>query len=171
MIIDLGPLTIKIDVLIVQIINVAILFFFFKKLFWDTLIEEIAQRRAMTQKLEKAYKEYDALIAEANAKKEEILAEAMSHKKWLVAEATALAKQEWEKIIEKAMIEAKMLVEKAEKEASAQKHDMEKSFANWVKQSAMAMLKKLFSSNKKAWETYVSGLIDEFDASYKKSDK
>ena len=141
MIIDLGPLTIKLDVLVVQIINVAILFFLFKKLFWDTLIEEISKRRAMTTKLEQADK--------------------------LVTEAQELAKQEQEKILSKAAHEAHTIVEKAQKEAAAQKRDFENSFEQGVKQSAFAMVKKLFASNSKASETYVSGLVDEFSASYK----
>ena len=167
MIIDLGPLTIKLDVLVVQIINVAILFFLFKKLFWDTLIEEISKRRAMTTKLEQADKEYASLIAEATEKKEQILDEALAHKKKLVTEAQELAKQEQEKILSKAAHEAHTIVEKAQKEAAAQKRDFENSFEQGVKQSAFAMVKKLFASNSKASETYVSGLVDEFSASYK----
>lgn len=73
MIIDLGPLTIKVDVLIVQLINLAILFWIFKKLFGDTLVKEIAKRKEMTLKLEQAHKEYDALIAQAHSEKEELL--------------------------------------------------------------------------------------------------
>ena len=63
MIIDLGPLTIKLDVLVVQIINVAILFFLFKKLFWDTLIEEISKRRATLLNHYDNTKNLDNLIA------------------------------------------------------------------------------------------------------------
>ncbi len=167
MIIDLGPLTIKLDVLVVQIINVAILFFLFKKLFWDTLIEEISKRRAMTTKLEQADKEYASLIAEATEKKEQILDEALAHKKKLVTEAQELAKQEQEKILGKATHEAHTIIEKAQKEAAAQKRDFENSFEQGVKQSALAMVKKLFASNAKASETYVTGLVDEFATSQK----
>lgn len=167
MIIDLGPLTIKLDVLVVQIINVSILFYFFKKLFGDTLIEEIAKRRAMTLKLEQADKEYASLIADAHAQKEQILAEALAHKKWVVAEAEDLAKQKKEEILAKASSEAKFLLDKAAKDAESQKQDMAKGFEQGVKQTALVMVKKLFTNNKQASTTYVTGLVDEFTASYK----
>ena len=167
MIIDLGILTIKVDVLIVQIINIALLLMFFKKMIGNTLTEEVEKRKAMTLKLEQADKEYASLIAEATEKKEQILDEALAHKKKLVTEAQELAKQEQEKILGKATHEAHTIIEKAQKEAAAQKRDFENSFEQGVKQSAFAMVKKLFASNSKASETYVSGLVDEFSASYK----
>lgn len=156
MIIDLGILTIKVDVLIVQIINIALLLWFFKSLIGNSLAEEVEKRRAMTRKLEQADQEYASLIAEATAKKEEILAEALAHKKSVVAEAQALAKQEQEKILAKAASEAKFLLDKAAKDAEAQKRDIEQHFESGVKQSAFAMVKKLFASNSSASETYVS---------------
>ncbi len=156
MIIDLGILTIKVDVLIVQIINIVLLLVFFKKLIGNTLTEEVERRKAMTLKLEQADKEYASLIAQANAKKEEILAESLAHKKSVVAEAQALAKQEKEKILAKANSEAKILLDNATKDAEAQKLDIEQNFENGVKQSAFAMLKKLFATNSSASETYVS---------------
>lgn len=167
MIIDLGPLTIKLDVLVVQIINVAILFYIFKKLFGDTLIEEIAKRREMTLKLEQADKEYALLIAEANAKKDAILTEALAHKKSLVAEAEGIAQQKKEEMLSKAATEAKILLDKAARDAEAQKQDMVKGFEQGVKRSALLMVKKLFSGNKNISDTYVTGLVDEFSVSYK----
>lgn len=167
MIIDLGILTIKVDVLIVQIINIALLLMFFKKLIGNTLAEEVEKRKAMTHKLEKAEQEYDALIAEATAKKEAILAEALAHKKSVVAESVELAKQEGDKILAKATAEAKLLLDKAAKDAANEKKALEQHFEFGVKQSALAMVKKLFSSNKQASDTYVSGLVDEFTTSYK----
>lgn len=168
MIIDLGILTIKVDVLVVQIINIALLLLFFKKMIGNTLSEEVEKRKAMTIKLEQADKEYASLISEATEQKEKILEEALAHKKKLVSEATELAKQEQEKILEKASQDAHLIVEKAKKEAESQKRDFENNFEQWVKKSAFAMVKKLFTWNSKASETYVSGLVDEFHQSYKK---
>ncbi len=168
MIIDLGILTIKVDVLVVQIINIALLLLFFKKMIGNTLSEEVEKRKAMTIKLEQADKEYASLISEATEQKEKILEEALAHKKKLVNEATELAKQEQDKILEKASQDAHSIIEKAKKEAESQKRDFENNFEQWVKNSAFVMIKKLFAWNSKASDTYLSGLVDEFHQSYKK---
>lgn len=168
MIIDLGPLTIKVDVLVVQIINVAILFYFFKKLFGDTLIAEIAKRREMTLKLEQADKEYSSLLAEATTKKDEILSEALAHKKKLIDEAKELALQEKEKILLQAQSEASSLVEKAQKDADIKARDLDNHFLQGVKTTALSLVKKLFASRKDIQESYLQGLVEEFSASYKK---
>ncbi len=167
MIIDLGILTIKVDVLIVQIINISLLLWFFKSLIGNTLTEEVEKRKAMTLKLEQADKEYASLIADANVQKEQILSDALAHKKSLVAEGQDLAKQEQEKILAKASNEAKLLLDKAQKDADSQRQDMAKSFEQWVKNTALVMVKKLFSWNKQASDVYVTGLVDEFTISYK----
>ena len=168
MIIDLGPLTIKLDVLVVQIVNVAILFWLFKKLFGDTLLKEIAKRREMTAKLEQADKEYASLIAEASAKKEQIIEEALAHKKKLIDEAKEIATQEKEKLLMKANEEAEWIVEKANKEAELKSRDLDSNFIQWVKNTALTVVKKLFASKKDIQEWYVKGLVEEFTASYKK---
>lgn len=168
MIIDLGPLTIKLDVLLVQIINVAILFYFFKKLFWDTLIEEIAKRRAMTQKLEQADKEYAALIAEASSQKEEILWEALAHKKKILEEAKEIALQEKEKLLLIAKLEAESIIDKAKKDADIKARDLDNNFIQGVKTTSLSLVKKLFASKKDIQESYLQGLVEEFSVSYKK---
>lgn len=168
MIIDLGPLTIKLDVLLVQIINVAILFYFFKKLFGDTLIEEIAKRREMTLKLEQADKEYAALLAEASSKKDEILNDALSHKNKLIEEAKKIAEQEKERILLSAKNEADTVLLKAKKDADMKSRDLDNHFIDWVKITALSLVKKLFASKKDIQESYLQWLVDEFSASYKK---
>lgn len=167
MIIDLGPLTIKLDVLIIQFINIGILLYLFNKLFGETLIAEIAERRAMTRKLEQAEKEYAALLAEANAQKDAIIKEALEHKKSIIEEASRLAKNERAAIVEKAKQEADLIVLKAQRDAEAQKKDIEQKFEQWVKSTAVAMLKKLFASNKQVSDMYIAWLVDEFTHSYK----
>lgn len=167
MIIDLGPLTIKLDVLLVQLINIGILFYIFKKLFADTIIKEIEDRRAMTQKLEQANKEYTSLLAEAEAKKEEIINEALAHKKSVVAESVDLAKQERDKILEKAHREAELIVEKTNQETASQQRDFEAQFEGGVKRTALAMVKKLFTDHPSVSHDYVQWLANEFEQSYK----
>lgn len=168
MIIDLGILTIKVDVLIVQIINIALLLIFFKKMIGNTLAEEVEKRKAMTLKLEQADKEYASLIAEASTKKEEIIEEALAHKRKLLEEAKEIASQEKEKTLLKANKEAELIVEKANKEAELKSRDLDSNFIQWVKNTALTVVKKLFASKKDIQEWYVKGLVEEFTASYKK---
>jgi F0F1-type ATP synthase membrane subunit b/b' len=128
MIIDLGPLTIKLDVLIVQIINVLILFYLFNKLFGKELLAEIAERRAMTRRLEQAEKEYASLIAQAHAEKDAIINDALEHKKSLLDEASRLAKRERDEIVEKAIKDAERIVLQAQQDIESQKKDIERNF-------------------------------------------
>lgn len=106
-------------------------------------------------------------MEKAKADREKLLEEGLAHKRSIVAEATELAKQEQDKILEKANREAQLIIEKANREADTQKRDFESQFEQGVKQSALVMVKKLFASNPKAADTYVSGLVDEFTNSYK----
>lgn len=168
MIIDLGILTIKVDVLVVQIINIALLLMFFRSIIWNTLSEEVEKRKAMTQKLEQADKEYDSLLADATAKKEEILSEAIAHKKKLLDEAKELAVQEKEKILLKAKNEAESIVDKAKKDSEIQSRDLDSNFIQGVKSASVSILKKLFANQKDIQESYLKGLVEEFSASYKK---
>jgi F0F1-type ATP synthase membrane subunit b/b' len=168
MIIDLGILTIKVDVLIVQIINIALLLMFFKKIIGNTLADEVEKRKAMTLKLEQADREYASLLADANAQKEWILSEALAHKKKLLEEAKEIALHEKDKILWKAKSEADSILDKAKKDADIQARDLDSNFIQWVKTTSLSLVKKLFASKKDIQESYLQGLVEEFSASYKK---
>lgn len=168
MIVELWPLTIKVDVLIVQLINLAILFFIFKKLFGDTLVKEIAKRKEMTKRLEQADEEYNILINKAQEEKNAILEEALAKKNDILKEAKELADQQKAKTIEQAQQDAKNIITQANQEAELKSRDLESHFVQGVKTTALAMVKKLFSSNKNLQESYIEGLVEEFSASYKK---
>jgi len=168
MIIDLGILTIKVDVLVVQIINIALLLMFFRSIIGNTLAQEVEKRKALTKKLEQADKEYDSLLADAATKKEEILAEALGHKKKLLEEAKELALQEKEKILLTANNEAESILNKAKKDSEIQSRDLDSNFVQGVKTTAFSLVKKLFASKKDIQESYLEGLVEEFSASYKK---
>ncbi len=168
MIIDLGILTIKVDVLVVQIINISLLLMFFRSIIGNTLAQEVEKRKAMTKKLEQADKEYDSLLADATAKKEEILGEALAHKKKLLDEAKELALQEKEKILLKANNEAEMIIDKAKKDSEIQSRDLDSNFVQGVKSASVSLVKKIFANKKDIQESYLQGLVEEFSASYKK---
>jgi F0F1-type ATP synthase membrane subunit b/b' len=167
MIIDLGPLTIKLDVLIIQIVNVLILFWIFKSLFGSTLIEEIAKRRALTDKLRQAEEEYDRLLDQAEAEKNRIIEEALAHKKHLILEAQDFSKKEREKLIRKAEDDAARIIQKAQEDADLKQRDLDSHFVQGVKNTSLALIEKMFASKKDLQKNYLEGLIEEFSHSYK----
>jgi len=68
-------MTIKLDVLIIQLIHVAILFRLFKKIIGDSLTQAIIKRKSLMAKLEDADKTYAEIIAEANEKSDALVQE------------------------------------------------------------------------------------------------
>lgn len=168
MIVELWPLTIKVDVLIIQLINLAILFFIFKKLFGDTLVKEIAKRKELTKRLEQAETEYNMLINKAQEEKNAILEEALEKKNEILKQAKELADQQKIKTMEQAQKDARNIINQANQEAELKSRDLDANFVQGVKTTSLAMIKKLFASNKNIQESYLQGLVDEFSASYKK---
>lgn len=168
MIIDLGILTIKVDVLIVQIINITLLLLFFKKMIGNSLTKEVEKRKELTKRLEQADEEYNILINKAQEEKNALLEEALEKKNDILKEAKELAEQHKAKTIEQAQKDAKNIINQANQEAELKSRDLESHFVQGVKTTALAMVKKLFTSNKNLQESYVEGLVEEFSASYKK---
>ena len=161
MIIPLWPLSIKLDVLIVQIINVLILLYMFKKLFWKALVEEIQQRKALTKKLQNADAEYDALITKANAEKEEIIATAMAHKQHVMQEAMLVAEETKKNAIAKAEMQAQEIIEKAQKDTNTAREELLDHYESWIKQTAMQVVQKIFHNNTDVQEKYIDILVKE----------
>lgn len=161
MIIPLWPLSIKIDVLIVQIINVLILFWLFNKMFGKTLIEEVEKRKQLTKKLETAEQEYDALMTLAQQEKGALLKEAVEHKKLIVAEAKQTAAQESQKILSAAQRDAQELVAQAKLTMQNEKADLDRHFAEGVKATTMEVVHKLFDTKPELQEAYIAWLVKE----------
>ena len=161
MIIPLWPLSIKVDVLIVQIINVLILFFMFKKLFGKTLVDEIKKRKSLTKKLQSADIEYEALIAKAHTEKEAIIADALTHKQHLIQEAVLLAEEAKKQAIAKADAQAAEIIEKAQRDTSAAKQELLSHYEAWVKQTTMQVVEKIFHDNTQLQEKYIDLLVKE----------
>lgn len=168
MIIDLWPLSIKIDVLVIQIINVLLLLYIFKKLFWSTLTQEVAKRRELTRKLQAAEVEYNSVIAQANHEKEVILAQAIEHKKHLLAEAELAARKNTEIILAQAWQQASVILQNAENQAVGMRRDLENSRADSVKHTAWLLLKKIFKKDVSIKQEYLDMILQETD--YKKHD-
>ncbi len=161
MIIPLWPLSIKLDVLVVQIINVLILFFIFRKLFGKTLVEEIQKRKDLTKKLQTAETEYDALIAKAYQEKEGILSEALSHKQHLIQEALSLAEDVKKQTIAKAETQAQDIIAKAQRETVAAKQELMAQYESGVKKTASLVVEKIFHTNTAVQESYIDMITKE----------
>ncbi len=152
----------------IQLLNIAIFFFFFIKFAGNVISKALDEKIIKEKRLADADKEYDRLIADAQAQKEHLLDEALAHKKLLVAEAKALAEQEKQKTLDQTKHEAQIILDKASKEAELKGRDLDAHFVQGVKTAALMMVKKLFASNKDVQESYLTTLVDEFTASYKK---
>ncbi len=161
MIIDLWPLTIKLDVLLVQVINIIILFYLFKKLFGTTLINEVAKRREQTIKLQQAQQEYDAMLQKAQLEKDEIIAWAMEHKQHILAEWVLIAQKEKDRIISWARGEAENIMEKAKSEIASLSKDLQENWIHWVTTTASALLKKIIKKDVWLQKDYVETLLED----------
>lgn len=167
MIIDLWPLSIKIDVLVIQIINVMILLFIFKKLFGSTLTKEVAERRELTRKLQAAEEEYNAVLAKAKEEKDAIVAEALENKKRLLQDAEGVAYQTSQRTLSQAQEQAARIVREAEAQAENLHKDLEHARADSVKKTAWLLVKKIFAKDVTLQKDYVDMLLQE--TSYKKN--
>ncbi len=163
--IPLGPLTIKIDVLIVQIINIAILIFLFKKLFGDAIIAEIKTRKELMHKLSNADGEYKAIIEEGNKEKAKLIEEGKTHKSHLMQEATVAAKKTEEALVAKAQEQAQTIVTNAESKLQVMEKNLMNDFESSVKQTAKMVVKKLIKSDKDIQSAYLDTLVKEVKSS------
>jgi len=154
-------MSLKIDVLLIQIVNVLILFWIFKKFIGDTLTREITERQSLIKKLEAADEEYEKRIAEAEKKAAAIFAHAKEEKKNLIQEGKELWEKRQQEAIEAATLEANKIRKDAEEKASKTEADLEKNFESSVKQTAFMVIKKLFNEKKDLQEEYVTKLIQE----------
>ena len=86
-------MTIKLDVLLVQLIHIVLLFWIFKKLIWNTLTNALLERKSKIEKLDNADAEYAKILAEAKVQSEATIKEGLTRKEEIIAEATLVAKK------------------------------------------------------------------------------
>jgi hypothetical protein len=75
MVIDLGILSIKLDVLVMQIINIRLLLRIIRKAFGDTIVAQIAHFRDTKKRLADADSTLKQIITEAEKARQEIISE------------------------------------------------------------------------------------------------
>ena len=165
MIIPLGPLTIKIDVLIVQIINIWILLFLFKKLFGDIIVAEIQNRKQLISKLSNADGEYNTIIQQAHQEKDKLIDEWKTHKAHLMQEAIVVAKKTEEALVSKAHEQAQSIVSQAESKIQVLEKNVMNQFEDSVKQTVKTVVKKLIKSDQEIKSAYLDTLVREVASS------
>ncbi|HMT27056.1 MAG TPA: ATP synthase F0 subunit B, partial [Candidatus Absconditabacterales bacterium] len=130
---ELGALTVKLDVLLVQIINIGILFRVFKKFVSGRLSSEIIERRILMKKLKSVDDEYKKIIQQAEQEKNSIIEEAKRQKQQMYQEGVLAGEQKMQQIVDKANKDADIVIENAKNNAQKIKEDLMKDWQNAVK--------------------------------------
>lgn len=161
MVIDLGILSIKVDVLIIQIINIMLLLWIIRKAFGDTIVAQIAHFRDTRKKLSEADVELKKIITEAEKTRQQIISEWKSTKEQIITQAHHLAQSKEKELIEQAERRAKDIIAQAQVKSLQMESEIKEHYASLIKQSAWAMLKKIFQKNPQAQDAYIKEVMQE----------
>lgn len=149
-------------VLIAQAINFLIILGLFKWLVWDKIAKNIDERRKELAKAEDAVKVYEETMQQAEEEKKKIIDEAVAHKNTVVKQAEQAAHIKWDKIIADAESRASSIESDAKEKASKLEKDLKDQFVSWVKSTAHAVVKKIFSKDVGLQDEYIVELTKEF---------
>lgn len=155
MVIDLGILSIKVDVLIFQIINIMLLLWIIRKAFGDTIVDQIAHFRDTRKKMAEADLTLEELIADAEKEKQKIISDGIVTKEKIISEAHVLAQTKEKEILDQANTKAKHIVKQANAKAHEIENEIKDNYTHLVKQSAWSIVKKLFENNPEAQQEYM----------------
>lgn len=154
-------MTIKLDVLIVQIINIGILFYIFKKFLGKPLAQEIKRRRNLMDQLHNAQHEYQVMIDQANNEKESIISDALKHKNHLLEQARIAALKIHDDMIIKAEEEGKNLLSHAQVQAKKIEKEVLDHRESNIKHTTQVVVTKLLGNESHLKDAYISQLIKE----------
>lgn len=152
--------TIMINVWI-QIINLLIFFFVFKKFFAWPVVEAVEKRKQMLDQFKNADDVLQKKLAEAEEQKQVLINEWLEHKNKLIEQA----KQQWEhhrnSILEQAEYEKNTILEKWKQQLSNEKKELEKSWEDSVKRWIYTVYEKLFQEDKDFAKKYTDKIALE----------
>lgn len=157
----LSSLGLDMYVLVAQILNILVVIVLFKKFVGDSIVREVANKKALIAKLEKADETYDAMIANAEKESEEILQKARKHKQKIVAEAQQSAEKVREEMMQAATEKAQQTIKEAERKASQMQKDLASDFEKAVKTVAKSAINKILSDKKELQDEYLTNIIKE----------
>jgi F-type H+-transporting ATPase subunit b len=157
-------MTIKLDVLLVQLLHIAILFWIFKKYISVPLTELLLERRNNLDKIANADADYAKSLAEAKAKADVIVQEGLKHKQSIIEEATLTAQKKADELLASANKQAGNITESASKQAETMKVELQNSWMDGVKQTAEVVVKRLFNKDVALNKEYLDMLVKEAGA-------
>lgn len=147
---------------LIQIINLAIFFWVFKRLFANEILQWVDSRRKLLDKIKNAEQEYNSMIDQAKSESSQIIDEALLHKKKIEEGWKIVAEQEKKKILDSANKKAKDLIDGSRADIEKTKKDLETNWENWVKATAKVVVKKIFEGDNNLKDQYVDKVLQEF---------
>ncbi|MDR3169195.1 MAG: ATP synthase F0 subunit B [Candidatus Peribacteria bacterium] len=159
---------IKIDLLIAQIVNFAILFFLVKWLFGDKIIRAIEERKQLIKKLKLADDEYARMIELAKKESNKIITKANRKKETILSEGRVLADEERKKVLDLAMSKGEVIVAQAQEKGQKMLKDLEGEWVHSVKSTTQVVVRKLLDTHEELKEEYLQAITKELKKSPKK---
>lgn len=155
---------VKLDVLLIQIVNILILLWVFKKIIGDSLTKEIIARKKLMKKLENTDAEYQRVMAEAAKKAEEEINQGMKKKQEIIAEGTLFAEQKKQAIIEDAYKDAEVIKMNAKDETKKLETELKDNREKGVKKTTEIVVKKLLNKDVSLKEEYINAIMKDIAA-------
>lgn len=155
-------MTIKLDVLLVQIIHILLLFWIFRKLIWDSLSTALLERRSKVEKLQNADAEYARILAEAQESADAAIKAWVQRKEEIVAEAALLAKKRADEIVALAEKQSERIQSEATQKAANLEKELKDGFVDGVRNTTKLIVTKLVNDDVTLQNTYIDGLVQEF---------
>lgn len=159
-------MNLKLDVLIIQLANIFIVFWLFRKFIGSVLTAEIVRRKEAVKKLEHAEHTYREIVTEAEQKAHALFVAWVEQKELIIAEAKQVAQrradeivQAWHKKVEQMLRDATMHTAQLERE-------LKEGFVDGVKTTTQLVVNKLFENDLRLEEKYVERLVAEFSAAH-----
>jgi F0F1-type ATP synthase membrane subunit b/b' len=155
-------MTIKLDVLLVQIIHIAILFWIFRKVIGDSLTTALLERKIQKAKLDNADAEYAKILAEAKLQSESTMKEGLIRKEEIIAEATLVAQKKADDLMIQAEKNAQRIQNDAEVKAFTLEQELKDGFVDGVKATTKLVINKLVKEDVSVQNAYIDSLVNEF---------
>ncbi|MDR0860128.1 MAG: ATP synthase F0 subunit B [Candidatus Peribacteria bacterium] len=152
---------IKIDLLIAQIVNFAILFFLAKWLFGDKIIKAIEERKQLIKKLKLADDEYARMIELAKKESNKIITKANKKKETILSEGKMIADEERKKVLDLAMSKGEVIVQEAEAKGKRMQKELEAERTDGVISTTQLVVNKLLDTHEELKDEYLQTIAKE----------
>jgi F0F1-type ATP synthase membrane subunit b/b' len=155
-------MTIKLDVLLVQIIHIVLLFWIFRKLIGNSLAHALLERKNKVERLEHADAEYERILVEAQEAADAAIKAGVQRKEEIIAEAINIAKKREDEILLLAEKQAKAIQDAAVQKTLDIEKELKEGFIDGVKRTTKLVVNKLIKDDVALQNSYIDGLVNEF---------